>query len=78
MLRAVRERNGRSLADTGLPFLFDSTYRATFLRLEDFANARTVGIIHPVTRDGFAGKLLDVWRGYCRSKGEPATNFGAA
>ncbi|XP_076670959.1 protein PTHB1-like isoform X2 [Andrena cerasifolii] len=41
MLRAVRERNGRSLADTGLPFLIDSTYRATFVRLEDFANART-------------------------------------
>lgn len=42
MLRTVRERNERSLADTGLPFLFDATYRAIFARLEELARARAV------------------------------------
>ncbi|KZC14433.1 Protein PTHB1 [Dufourea novaeangliae] len=41
MLRAVRERNtGSSLSDTGLPFLFESTYRAILERLEDLVEAR--------------------------------------
>ncbi|CAK9815443.1 Protein PTHB1 [Anthophora plagiata] len=40
MLRAVRERNERSLADTGLPFLFELTYRAIFALLEQLAKAR--------------------------------------
>ncbi|CAK9828785.1 Protein PTHB1 [Anthophora retusa] len=40
MLRAVRERNERSLADTGLPFLFELTYRAIFALLELLAKAR--------------------------------------
>ncbi|XP_076243990.1 protein PTHB1-like [Calliopsis andreniformis] len=40
MLRAIRERNGRSLSDTGLPFLFDCTYRATFTCLEELSKAR--------------------------------------
>ncbi|XP_043520803.1 protein PTHB1-like [Frieseomelitta varia] len=42
MLRAARERNEGSLADTGLPFLFDRTCRAIFALLEDLAKARTV------------------------------------
>ncbi|XP_025073837.1 protein PTHB1 [Pogonomyrmex barbatus] len=41
MLRAVRERNTRSLAATGLPFLLESTYRAIFALLDDLAIART-------------------------------------
>ncbi|EGI70320.1 Protein PTHB1 [Acromyrmex echinatior] len=40
MLRAVRERNTRSLATTGLPFLLESTYRAIFALLDDLAIAR--------------------------------------
>ncbi|XP_017762295.1 PREDICTED: protein PTHB1 [Eufriesea mexicana] len=40
MLRAVRGRNERSLADTELPFLFDSTYGAIFALLQDLAKAR--------------------------------------
>ncbi|XP_070154713.1 protein PTHB1-like [Polyergus mexicanus] len=40
MLRAVRERNTRSLAATGLPFLLESTYRAIFALLDDLAIAR--------------------------------------
>ncbi|XP_011154382.1 protein PTHB1 [Harpegnathos saltator] len=40
MLRAVRERNSRSLAATGLPFLLESTYRAIFALLDDLAIAR--------------------------------------
>lgn len=42
MLRAVRERNTRSLAATGLPFLLESTYRAIFALLDDLAIARAV------------------------------------
>ncbi|XP_012526471.2 protein PTHB1 [Monomorium pharaonis] len=41
MLRAVRERNTRSLATTGLPFLLESTYRAISALLDDLAIART-------------------------------------
>ncbi|KAG5343571.1 PTHB1 protein, partial [Acromyrmex charruanus] len=40
MLRAVRERNTRSLATTGLPFLLELTYRAIFALLDDLAIAR--------------------------------------
>ncbi|CAK9798649.1 Protein PTHB1 [Anthophora quadrimaculata] len=40
MLRAARERNERSLADTGLPFLFELTYRAIFALLEQLTKAR--------------------------------------
>ncbi|XP_018053498.1 PREDICTED: protein PTHB1 [Atta colombica] len=40
MLRAVRERNTRSLGTTGLPFLLESTYRAIFALLDDLAIAR--------------------------------------
>ncbi|XP_018362965.1 PREDICTED: protein PTHB1 [Trachymyrmex cornetzi] len=40
MLRIVRERNTRSLATTGLPFLLESTYRAIFTLLDDLAIAR--------------------------------------
>ncbi|KOC62575.1 Protein PTHB1 [Habropoda laboriosa] len=40
MLRAVRERNERSLTDTVLPFLFESTYRAIFGLLEQLVKAR--------------------------------------
>ncbi|XP_050580143.1 protein PTHB1 isoform X2 [Bombus affinis] len=40
MLRAVRERNERSLPDTGLPFLFDSTCDTIFALLEQLAQAR--------------------------------------
>ncbi|XP_050465963.1 protein PTHB1 [Cataglyphis hispanica] len=40
MLRAVRERNTRSLAATGLPFLLESTYHAIFALLDDLAIAR--------------------------------------
>ncbi|XP_076632670.1 protein PTHB1-like [Colletes latitarsis] len=40
MLRAVRERNSKSLPDTGLPFLFDSTYRTTLDCLEALVKAR--------------------------------------
>ncbi|XP_011685214.1 PREDICTED: protein PTHB1 [Wasmannia auropunctata] len=40
MLRAVREKNTRSLAATGLPFLLESTYRAIFALLDDLAIAR--------------------------------------
>ncbi|XP_046143779.1 protein PTHB1 [Osmia bicornis bicornis] len=40
MLRTVRERNDRSLADTGLPFLFEQTCRAIFALLEDLVKAR--------------------------------------
>ncbi|XP_032690856.1 protein PTHB1-like [Odontomachus brunneus] len=40
LLRAVRERNTRSLAATGLPFLLESTYRAIFALLDDLAIAR--------------------------------------
>lgn len=42
MLRAVRERNTRSLAATGLPFLLESTCRAICVLLDDLAIARTV------------------------------------
>lgn len=48
MLRAVRERNTRSLAATGLPFLLESTYRAIFALLDDLAIARAVIDRHPV------------------------------
>ncbi|XP_076167208.1 protein PTHB1-like [Ptiloglossa arizonensis] len=41
MLRAVRERNSKSLPDTGLPFLFDTTYRAILALLEDLVKAKT-------------------------------------
>ncbi|XP_071628564.1 protein PTHB1-like [Temnothorax longispinosus] len=41
MLRVVRERNTRSLAATGLPFLLESTYCAIFALLDDLAIART-------------------------------------
>ncbi|XP_039302648.1 protein PTHB1 isoform X2 [Solenopsis invicta] len=41
MLRTVRERNTRSLAATGLPFLLESTYHAIFALLDDLAIART-------------------------------------
>lgn len=44
MLRAVRERNTRSLAMTGLPFLLESTYRAIFALLDDLAIARMVRV----------------------------------
>lgn len=44
MLRAVRERNERSLPDTGLPFLFDSTCDAIFALLEQLAQARAVSL----------------------------------
>ncbi|XP_011260639.1 protein PTHB1 [Camponotus floridanus] len=40
MLRVVRERNTRSLATTGLPFLLESTYRSIFALLDDLAIAR--------------------------------------
>ncbi|XP_026823747.1 protein PTHB1 [Ooceraea biroi] len=40
MLRAARERNTRSLAATGLPFLLELSYRAIFALLDDLANAR--------------------------------------
>ncbi|CAL7941620.1 unnamed protein product [Xylocopa violacea] len=40
MLRTVREKNERSLTDTGLPFLFESTCRAIFALLEDLVKAR--------------------------------------
>nr|XP_012151211.1 PREDICTED: protein PTHB1 isoform X1 [Megachile rotundata] len=40
MLRTVRERNERSLADTGLPFLFEQTCHAIFALLEELAVAR--------------------------------------
>ncbi|XP_043798543.1 protein PTHB1 [Apis laboriosa] len=39
-VRIVRERNERSLTDTGLPFLFESTCSSIFARLEDLAKAR--------------------------------------
>lgn len=42
MLRAARERNTRSLAATGLPFLLELTYRGIFALLDDLAIARTV------------------------------------
>ncbi|XP_053997673.1 protein PTHB1 [Hylaeus anthracinus] len=41
MLRAVRERNNKSLPDTGLPFLFDLTYHAILEHLEKLVKART-------------------------------------
>ncbi|XP_076648785.1 protein PTHB1-like [Halictus rubicundus] len=41
ILRAVRERNTGSLADTGLPFLLEATYASIFARLEDLVAART-------------------------------------
>lgn len=40
MVRIVRERNERSLTDTGLPFLFESTCSSIFARLEDLVEAR--------------------------------------
>ncbi|PBC32457.1 hypothetical protein APICC_10079 [Apis cerana cerana] len=40
MVRIVRERNERSLTDTGLPFLFETTCSSIFARLEDLAKAR--------------------------------------
>ncbi|KAK2576721.1 hypothetical protein KPH14_005377 [Odynerus spinipes] len=41
MLRAARERNGRSLTATGLPFLLSSTYDAISGLLDDLAAAQT-------------------------------------
>lgn len=50
MVRIVRERNERSLTDTGLPFLFESTCSSIFARLEDLAEARAVSRVRLIIK----------------------------
>lgn len=73
MVRIVRERNERSLTDTGLPFLFESTCSSIFARLEDLAEARAVSRVRLIVKLRVHIRFVNIFETEARAKRPPAS-----